>query len=440
MTGGKGVKFESKEAYEDWLHAQSRLPAGFTIATRSFGFTPVECAKNVSMTLTLIELEKESASFAALFTRNKFPGAPVLVGRARLEENSIRAILVNNKVSNVGVASGVQDSELLCEKLASLLNCRSRQIIPSSTGVIGWRLPVESMLEQLPELLKSRQSESVLPAAMGIMTTDLFPKIRSRTLGSGSIVAIAKGAGMIEPNLATMLVYILSDIQIEREELRAALREAVASSFNCISVDSDQSTSDTVLAVSTNRVSGVSRQDFISALKDICIELAQDVVRNGEGVHHVLQVTVRKAPSFDLAANLGKTILRSPLVKTAICGNDPNVGRILMAIGNFADRYSQDLDFSRIHIELGGQIIFSSGSFQLDQQKEQHLVTHLRETELYASASPDEKGAFHPPKCFPVHQRNTQLEIVLNCGDAQATVWGGDLTHEYISENADYRS
>src|SRR6185369_6652831 len=203
------------------------------------------------MNLTLLALDRPTPDFAAVFTRNAFPGAPIIVGRQRLGEPTLGAVVVNNKVSNVCAPDGVAAAERVCAAVAGGLGLEARQVLPSSTGVIGWRLPVEAMVAALPGALSTLARGSVLPAAQGIMTTDLYPKVRRAQVGGGSIVGFAKGAGMVEPNMATMLVYLLTDLVVPREALRAALRRAVNRSFNLITVDSDTSTSDTVVALSS---------------------------------------------------------------------------------------------------------------------------------------------------------------------------------------------
>jgi glutamate N-acetyltransferase/amino-acid N-acetyltransferase len=279
----------------------------------------------------------------------------------------------------------------------------------------------------------------VLPAAQGIMTTDLYPKVRRATVGAGSIVGIAKGAGMIEPNMATMLVYLLTDLAVPRDTLRAALRRAVNRSFNLITIDSDTSTSDTVAALSSGRVPCPDLAAFEAALLTVCQDLAEDVVRNGEGVHHVVRITARGCPNDVVARGVAKSVANAPLVKTAICGNDPNVGRIVMAVGKFLGAHFPDVDARAMKLRLGGHTIFDEGAFRLDPSKEAALIEHLRHAELYASAAPTD-GVFHPPVKFPPHERLVELEIDLGAGPAEAAVLGADLTHEYVSENADYRS
>jgi glutamate N-acetyltransferase/amino-acid N-acetyltransferase len=431
--------FSSRSVHRAWLATQARLPVGFRVGTTRFTFTPFEVPKPAEMTLTLIALDRPSADFAAVFTRNAFPGAPVVIGRARLAERTLGAILVNNKISNVCAPGGVEAAERVCTEAARLLHQQPHEILPSSTGVIGWRLPVGEMLSALPRAVAGLSADSILPAAESIVTTDLFPKIRSVALEGGRVVGIAKGAGMIEPNLATMLVYILTDLAVPRDALRSMLTRAVDISFNCISVDSDTSTSDTVVAVSSGQAACPDLAAFESALTTVCRDLAEDVVRNGEGVHHVMRVRVTGAPTPRLARSLGKAIVNAPLFKCAVAGNDPNVGRLIQAIGRHVGANEPGLDLTRLTARIGGIEIFAHGVFQLDPAKETVLSKHLKVAELYASAPP-KNGVFVPPVDYPTHERCVEIEVDLGLGDAGATVLGGDFTHEYVSENADYRS
>jgi glutamate N-acetyltransferase/amino-acid N-acetyltransferase len=430
--------FSDRAAHRAWLAGVAGLPAGFRVGTARFEFMPREAPKPARMTLTLLALDRPSPDFAAVFTRNALPGAPVLVGRRRLGEPRLGAILVNNKISNVCAPGGIEAAERVCAETARLLGCAATEVLPSSTGVIGWGLPVEAMLGALPAAAAALAGGSVLPAAEGIVTTDLYPKVRRATVGGGSIVGIAKGAGMIEPNMATMLVYLLTDLQVPREELRAMLSRAVDGTFNAISVDGDTSTSDTVVLVSSGRVPCPDRGAFENALRTVCGDLAEDVVRNGEGVRHVIRVAVAGAPDGALARALGKAVVNAPLFKCAVAGNDPNVGRLVQAVGKHVGAHAPGLDLSRLRLSLGSIEIFAGGVFQLDPAKEKALVAHLRGAELYASAPRD--GVFAPPIDYPPHERSVEVGVDLGCGTAAATVLGGDLTHEYVSENADYRS
>ncbi|MEY4940816.1 MAG: hypothetical protein RIQ93_2551 [Verrucomicrobiota bacterium] len=433
------LTFTDRAAHRAWLASHAALPAGFRVGCARFEFIPREAPKPAKMTLTLIALEQPTPDFAAMFTRNAFPGAPVIVGRQRLGEPTLSAIVVNNKISNVCAPGGVEASERIAAEIARLLGVTGSQVLPCSTGVIGWSLPVDAMVAALPAAVATLQPSSLLPAAEGIVTTDLYPKIRRAVLGNGSIVGIAKGAGMIEPNLATMLIYIFTDLAVSRGQLRAMLARAVDASFNSISVDSDTSTSDTVVVLSSGRVPCEDLGAFERGLHTVCRDLAEDVVRNGEGVRHVIRVAVKNAASPALARALGKAVVNAPLFKCAVAGNDPNVGRLVQAIGKHVGAHAPGTDLSKLRASMGGVEIFAHGVFQLNPEKESALVAHLRHAELYVSAPPVD-GVFTAPIDFPPHERCVELEIDVGNGAASATVIGGDLTHEYVSENADYRS
>jgi glutamate N-acetyltransferase/amino-acid N-acetyltransferase len=291
----------------------------------------------------------------------------------------------------------------------------------------------------LPQAISTLAAGSILPAAEGIVTTDLYPKIRRFDVGQGCIVGIAKGAGMIEPNLATMLVYILTDIAIPREELRALLKEVVSDSFNAISIDSDTSTSDTVVLISSSKVPCSDKAAFVRGLRQVCCDLAEDVVRNGEGVRHVIKVSITRANDQAFARALGKTIVNAPLFKCAVAGNDANVGRLVQAIGKHVGASDDKTDLSQLEVKLGGITIFSKGFFQLDPSKEKALSAHLVDAELYKSAPPKD-GVFTAAVDFPTHEKCVEIQIDVGTGNQSVTIFGGDLTHEYVSENADYRS
>jgi glutamate N-acetyltransferase / amino-acid N-acetyltransferase len=433
------LTFSSRDAHRAWLATQAILPEGFRVGTTSLSFIPAEVPKPAKMNLTLVALDRPTPNFAGVFTRNAFPGAPVLIGRRRLDEANVGALVVNNKVSNVCAPDGVAIAERWCEVVAGALGLQGRQVLPNSTGVIGWRMPIDDMMAALPAAVASLGQRSLLDAATAIMTTDLYPKVRRASVGRGSIVGFGKGAGMIEPNLATMLVFLLTDIAIPRVELRRMLVPAVDCSFNCMSIDSDTSTSDTVLLLSSGAVPCPDPAAFEKALAQVCQDLAEDMPRNGEGVHHVLRVQVTGAPSEVLARGVGKSVVNSPLFKCAVCGNDPNVGRLVCAIGKYIGPAAPDLDLRNLRIRMGELPIFAAGSFHLDSRVEAALVAHLKQAELYASAPPVD-GVFRPPVDYPRHERCVEVEIDLGAGDASATVIGAALSHEYVSENADYRS
>ncbi len=434
------LTFTSQATHRAWLHAQAALPRGFRVGTARFGFLPIEAPKSAQMNLTLIALEKPTPNFGAVFTRNAFPGAPVIVGRRRLEEPTLGAVIINNKIANVCAPGGVDLAERICAAVAVPLGLDARQVLPSSTGVIGWTLPVDAMLAALPQATASLDSTSAMPAALGIMTTDLYPKVRSAVVGDGRIVGIAKGAGMVEPHLATMLVYLMTDVTVPRDALRAMLARVADATFNRISVDSDTSTSDSVVVLSSGAVPCPDLAAFEAALHQICADLAEDVVRNGEGVRHVLRVTIAGAPTEAAARSLGRAIVNAPLVKTAMAGNDPNVGRIIAAIGKHVGLTLPGLDLSRTSLRLGDRLLLDRATFRLDRASEAASAAHLQSAELYPAGVPTEDGLWKPPYDYPPHERSVLLHVELGAGAATSTVLGADLTHQYISENADYRS
>ena len=384
----------------------------------------------------------------------------VKIGKRILKSKApIGAIVVNNKISNVcpgGGAGGEEDAQRICDAVSSALNLSNGVVLPSSTGVIGWRLPVNEMIDAVPRAVHDLQSESALPAAEAIMTTDLYPKVRSSDMMIGSnsarLVGIAKGAGMIEPNLATMLVFLMTDLDIPRDTLQDMLARATDKSFNCISIDSDQSTSDTVIIASSSKVpvkSETDLHDFEHELRRVCNELARDVVRNGEGVKHVIRVHVNGAPDDTMARHIGKSIVNSPLTKCAVAGNDPNVGRVIGAVGSYLGNHIENGDeaealMQSCTLRIAGEVVFANGSFDLSTDKERRLVNALQEAEMYQSV-PEFVDSSHvsyvPPLNFPRHDRDVSIEIDFDSGKSgSAVVIGGDLTHEYVAENADYRS
>jgi len=305
--------FSSESDYLRHLEARSLLPEGFRCATRAIRFCPKErtTSEPVPMNLSLILLDRDTPDFGAVFTRNRFPGAPVLIGRERLGQPAIRGVLVNNRISNVCTPHGVEDSLALLERLGELVGSPSDRFFAASTGIIGWQLPVEQMLNGLPDLVAGLDGTSILPMARAIMTTDAFPKVRRASVGRGSIVGIAKGAGMIEPSMATLLCFLCTDLSVGREELREHLAWCVERSLNRISVDGDQSTSDTAILLSSGRSGPADSREFREGLLEVLAGLAFDIVRNAEGVGHAMRVRVEKAR--DEATALGSRAPSSTL-------------------------------------------------------------------------------------------------------------------------------
>jgi glutamate N-acetyltransferase/amino-acid N-acetyltransferase len=334
---------------------------------------------------------------------------------------------VNNKVSNVGVPGGLDDAYRLTGALEELSGKGSW--VSLSTGVIGWRLPVERMVEELPALRAKRETARGVELAEAIMTTDRYPKLKRVDLGKGSVFGIAKGAGMIEPNLATMLSVVLTDFELSREELSRLLRGSVEKSFNRIGVDGEQSTSDVVLLISSGTAGPVDSAEFGLALDKVTGELSRQVVRNGEGTAHVVRVEVRGISGKGRALYLARRVSNSPLVKSAIYGNDPNVGRILMALGDGLSDLDEEGSLENLTIEIDGTAVFTAGHFVLDPEKEKALSESLRASAM----DPGLKG-------YPQHDREVSIVVDFGDGTPGEAVYGSDLSYEYVRENADYRT
>jgi glutamate N-acetyltransferase/amino-acid N-acetyltransferase len=265
--------------------------------------------------------------------------------------------------------------------------------------------------------------------ARAIMTTDAFPKVRRAAVGGGSIVGIAKGAGMIEPNMATLLCFLCTDCAVDRERLREDLAWCVERSLNRISIDGDQSTSDTAILLSSGVRGRADRTEFREGLLTVLTGLAFDIVRNGEGTGHVLRVGVQHARDEAIALGVARAIANSPLVKTAIFGNDPNVGRIVSAIGDFLGNAGERLDGRRVMVRMGGEEIFSGGCFRLDAEKEERLSAYLKIRALDTKRIP-----------WPQHDRTVDIEVTLDGSSPLVEILGSDLSYDYVKENADYRS
>jgi glutamate N-acetyltransferase/amino-acid N-acetyltransferase len=354
--------------------------------------------------LALIYSERP-ATAAAVFTQNTFIAAPLIVTKKHLLETgySARAVIVNSGNANAATGkAGIQWATATAEALASQLGCNANEVIVSSTGVIGRPLPVEKIRDAMPRLISELLPTNLESLARGIMTTDTVPKIASAEAGGVRIAGVAKGAGMIHPDMATMLSFIITDAALAHAELDDALRYAVHRSFNSISVDGDTSTNDMVVILA-NGASGVrpDRTEFRDCLLDVCTQLATAIVRDGEGATKFVEIRVEGAPTEEAAHTIGRTIARSPLVKTAIYGADPNWGRIVGAIGNSGVPLKSD----RVDIYISGVPISDS---TLQQAREK-----LREKEI-------------------------QIRVVLDSGSAAARVWTCDLTEGYIRINADY--
>ncbi|MBV9538714.1 MAG: bifunctional glutamate N-acetyltransferase/amino-acid acetyltransferase ArgJ [Acidisphaera sp.] len=364
-----------------------------------------------------------STTVAGVFTRSRCPGAPVEWCRAALVHGRARALVVNAGNANVFTGrAGAETCRATAEAAGALVGCLPRQVFLASTGVIGEVLPSERITAALPTLHGALQPDGWADAARAIMTTDTFPKAATRecTIGNAPvrITGIAKGSGMIAPDMATMLCFVATDARIPAATLQEMLDRGVESSFNCTTVDGDTSTSDTVLLFATGEAQharlpvevGGMLKDFRRALHDLLHDLALQVVRDGEGARKLIRVDVMGATSRRAAKRVALTIANSPLVKTAIAGEDANWGRIVMAVGKAGEPADRD----KLSVAIGGVWMARAGTVVPDYD-EAPVVAHMKGNEV-------------------------EITVDLGLGTARATVWTCDLTHGYIDINGSYRS
>jgi len=361
--------------------------------------------------LTLFVSEVD-ASAAAVFTRNHFPGAPIILARQTLGAGGgqLRGIIANSKCSNVATGDeGVRRARRMAEAAAREVGTQAERILVSSTGVIGVPLPIEKIEAGVPGMM-GELSDDPLLGAEGIMTTDSHPKALSVSVGPATITWVAKGSGMIEPNMATMLAYIFTDARFGPAALDAMLRRAVHVSFNMLSVDTDTSTSDTCALLANGLAGEVDAEAFEAALTAGCLRMTEILARDGEGALHLLRATVRGARDEGEARRVAKSLVNSPLVKTMVHGADPNVGRLLMAVGKC---FEVPIVAQRTDAWINGFPVVREG---LRLEFEDSAVRATLANEV------------------------VELLVDLGMGAAQATAYGCDLTKGYVEENAAYYS
>jgi len=372
--------------------------------------------------LTFMEFAP-GTTVAGVFTRNKCPGAPVDWCRAALKGGKARALVVNAGNANVFTGKPGRDAvQASAEAAAALVGCKPREVFLASTGVIGETLPHEKLTAALPALHGKLSENAWAEAARGIMTTDTFPKacVRKAEIGGVevTIAGIAKGSGMIAPDMATMLSFIATDAKIPAAALQALLKKGVDASFNRTTVDSDTSTSDTVLLFATGQVKhprvpaegGPMLRDFAKALGELLLDLALQVVRDGEGAQKLIRVDVTGATTTRSAQKIAMAIANSPLVKTAIAGEDANWGRIVMAVGKAGEPADRDL----LSVAVGGTWMAKEGGV-VPGYDEAPVVAHMKGREI-------------------------EIAVDIGLGRGKATAWTCDLTHGYIDINGSYRS
>ncbi|MCE8015688.1 bifunctional glutamate N-acetyltransferase/amino-acid acetyltransferase ArgJ [Halomonas sp. MCCC 1A17488] len=405
---------------------ETRFPAMPAIEGLRLGTAMAGIKKPGRRDLVVIEIA-EGARVAGSFTLNAFCAAPVTVAKEHLATcqargEGARLLVINTGNANAGTGqAGLRDARATCAELAGLAGVSADRVLPFSTGVIGEPLPMERLLGGLAPALGAlgADSEAWQQAGEGILTTDTRPKGASVTLelGGGRVIinGISKGSGMIKPNMATMLAFVATDATIEQALLDSLLRETVDRSFNCITVDGDTSTNDACMLIATGRGATVASDEeialFRNGLQRVMTELAQAIIRDGEGATKFVTLEVTEAASREEALEVAFTVAHSPLVKTALFASDANWGRILAAVGRAPVR---DFDVERVTIDLGDVRLVENGGRAPGYTEEQGSRV-MREAEIV-------------------------IRIALGRGEESATVWTSDLSHDYVSINADYRS
>jgi glutamate N-acetyltransferase/amino-acid N-acetyltransferase len=385
------------------LHDRPIFPRGFRCASRNVGLKP--SAADLSLFASDVD-----AAAAAVFTRNQFPGAPVILGRETIKGGLLRGIVVNSKVSNVATgAPGLENAKRMAAAAAQELGTTADRMLVSSTGVIGVPLPIEKIVKGVVGMSAELQGDPLV-GATGIMTTDTYAKALSCSVGDATITWVAKGSGMIEPNMATMLSYIFTDAAFDAATLDRLLRHAVDVSFNMLSVDGDTSTSDTCVILANGMAGEVDEVQCYEALVEGSVRMTELLARDGEGAAHLLRVRVVGAVDDADARAVAKSIVNSPLVKTMVHGADPNVGRLLMAVGKcFEATIRPETTDAWIN---DYQVVDKGTRLEFDDA----VVRDALKVE------------------------NVDIVVSLGVGEAEATAYGCDLTQGYIDENAAYYS
>jgi glutamate N-acetyltransferase / amino-acid N-acetyltransferase len=363
----------------------------------------------------------EGATVTGVFTTNRFCAAPVTVAREHLAAGKgIRALVVNTGNANAGTGEqGMADARITCAELAKLLGCAPEQVLPFSTGVIMEPLPVEKIVDGLPQAVANLKADNWLDAAHAIMTTDIVAKAVSRQVEIGgktvTVTGMAKGSGMIHPNMATMLGYIATDAAVPQSMLQQMVKQAADASFNCITVDGDTSTNDSLILIASGKssvaISDANRAQLQATVEEVAILLAQAIVRDGEGATKFITIRVDGGRDVAECRMIAYAVAHSPLVKTAFFASDPNLGRILAAIGYAG---VADLDVQRLKLYLDDVLVAENGG--------------------RAASYREEDGQ------RVMQQSDITVRVELGRGAACATVWTCDFSYDYVKINASYRS
>ncbi len=372
--------------------------------------------------LSILKLP-ENSIVKAVVTQNKARSSTIDFSYENLKKKSPKYLIINSGNANAGTGKyGMLDIKKYCSELAKITSCKINDILAFSTGVIGERIAVEKICKSFPKLFKSLSEDNWLSFAKSIMTTDTQHKIYSKRIKIKnewiSVTGVTKGSGMIKPNMATMLSFIATDMNIDKKSLSKIQKEATKKSFNMISVDGETSTNDASIIIST-RASKISfknltnkeREDFVKIIFDAHIQLAKMIVRDGEGATKFITINIKKCLSFDEAKNIAMSIGNSLLVKTALFAQDPNWGRIISAIGNAGIK---EKNINRYTVSFGKNMIFKNGC-AVQNYNEKKMLKYLKNKEI-------------------------EINICCNSGNNEATVWTSDLTYEYIKINAEYRT
>ena len=381
-----------------------KLPQGFGAYVTNIGI------KDSSQDLTLVVAE--SACIAAgVFTQSRFAGPSVVVSRENIADLSARAVVVISKNANVATgAEGMSNAREVVNAVAQKIGCEAKDVLIASTGVIGRQYPMQSVRKGLAAIPDKFENTSVEDVARGIMTTDTVHKTAEATIAGSSarVVGVAKGVGMIEPNMATLITMLFTDAEIDKASLNEIFRRVIDKTFNCVSIDTDTSTSDTAIILASGLAGSVDAVSFESALYQVALSLTKQVARDGEGAEKLIEVCVDSARDVRQAKLVAKSIVNSPLVKTAVHGADPNWGRVAMAIGKCSDE--SDIDETQVVIRFDNQEVYPTF---VDASALDALSKYMRSDTV-------------------------RIHVTLNTGRADCTVWGCDLTDGYIRINADY--
>ena len=380
------------------------LPQGFRAHVTNVGI------KDTTDDFTLVVADASCAA-AGLFTQSRFAGPSVLVSREHVADGKALGVVVISKNANVATGEeGMNNAREVVAGVARAIGCNDSEILIASTGVIGRQYPMDKVRAGLAALPAQPQGTSADDVARGIMTTDTVSKVaQCEVAGSGArVVGVAKGVGMIEPNMATLITLILTDAEISSPDLQTMFQRVISRTFNCVSVDTDTSTSDTAIVLASGKAGKADLAALEHALFDVALSLTKQVARDGEGAEKLIEVCVDNARDYEQAKTVAKAIVNSPLVKTAVHGADPNWGRVAMAVGK-CSQYT-DIDQASVIIRFGTQEVYPR---QIGADDLSALSTYMKGSDV-------------------------RIHVALNTGTESATVWGCDLTAGYVRINADY--